>query len=155
APAARASTPWTTGTAHVYNAAAAMGRQRRRARRSAWSVWARPASEVAALAATALVGVIAALGWLADRVAGASPWWHLVLFAAGVLGLGMGAAAVLRGWLAARRWLARRGAALPAGAALLVAALALWLASGPASHAQVAALRPPAARPAQTDRAPP
>src|SRR5439155_97240 len=69
APAARASTPLTTATARVYNAAAAMGRQRRRARRSARSVWARSASEVAALAATALVGVLAALGWLADRVA--------------------------------------------------------------------------------------
>src|SRR2546428_6663302 len=93
-----------------------MGRQRRRARRRAWGVWARPGSEVAALVVTALVGVIAALGWLADMVAGASPWWRLLLFAAGVLALGMGAATLLRGWLAARRWLARPAAALPAGA---------------------------------------
>src|SRR5258707_13945016 len=93
-----------------------MGRQRRRARRRAWGVWTRPGSEVAALVVTALVGVIAALGWLADMVAGASPWWRLLLFAAGVLALGMGAATLLRGWLAARRWLARRAAALPAGA---------------------------------------
>src|SRR5213593_2924231 len=118
-----------------------MGRQRRRARRRVWGVWARPASEVAALVATALVGVIAALGWLADAVTGASPWWRLVLFAAGVLGLGMGAAALLRGWLAARRWLARRAMALPAGVALLVAGLTLWLASAPAFHAEVASLR--------------
>src|SRR5437764_1267751 len=48
--------------------AAAMGRQRRRARRRAWGVWTRPGSEVAALVVTALVGVIAALGWLADMV---------------------------------------------------------------------------------------
>src|SRR2546425_11032027 len=89
-----------------------MGRQRRRARRRVWGVWARPGSEVAALVLTALVGVIAALGWLADTVAGASPWWRLVLFAAGVLAFGMGAATLLRGWLAARRWLARRAAAL-------------------------------------------
>src|SRR6059058_5301127 len=54
-------------------AAAAMGRQRRRARRRAWSVWARPGSEVAALLATALVGVIAALGWLADAAARLAP----------------------------------------------------------------------------------
>src|SRR2546425_661070 len=94
-----------------------MGRQRRRARRRAWSVWARPGSEVAALLVTALVGVITALGWLADAGAGASPWWHLVLFAAGVLVLGIGAATLLRAWLGARRWLARRGKALPAGAA--------------------------------------
>src|SRR2546426_1081120 len=98
-------------------AAAAMGRKRRRARGRAWSVWARPGSEVAALLVTALVGVITALGWLADAGAGASPWWHLVLFAAGVLVLGIGAATLLRAWLGARRWLARRGKALPAGAA--------------------------------------
>src|SRR2546428_13749923 len=95
-----------------------MGRQRRRARRRVWGVWARPGSEVAALVLTALVGVIAALGWLADTVAGASPWWRLVLFAAGVLALGMGAATLLRGWLATRPWLARRAAALPAGGAV-------------------------------------
>src|SRR2546428_6934123 len=93
-----------------------MGRQRRRARRRVWGVWGRPGSEVAALVVTALVGMIAALGWLADMVAGASPWWRLLLFAAGVLALGMGAATLLRGWLSARRWLARRAAALPAGA---------------------------------------
>src|SRR5437667_141887 len=89
-------------------AAAAMGRQRRRARRRAWSVWARPGSEVAALLATALVGVIAALGWLADAGAGASPWWHLVLFVGGVLVLGIGAATLLRAWLGGRRWRTRR-----------------------------------------------
>src|SRR2546428_4489817 len=114
-----------------------MGRQRRRARRRVWGVWARPGSEVAALVLTALVGAIAALGWLADRVGGASPWWRLVLFAAGVLALGIGAAALLRGWLAARRWLARRATALPAGVALAVAGLALWLATGPAFHAEL------------------
>src|SRR5205814_9655348 len=109
-----------------------MGRQRRRARRRAWGVWTRPGSEVAALVVTALVGVIAALGWLADMVAGASPWWRLVLFAAGVLALGMGAVTLLRGWLAARRWLARRAAALPAGAALAAAGPPPWLVSGSA-----------------------
>src|SRR2546426_6142916 len=105
-----------------------MGRQRRRARRRTGSSWARAATEVAALSATALVGVIAVLGSLADAVTGSSPWWRLVLFAAGVLGLGIGATALLRGWLGARRWLARRGTTLPAGAALSVAGLALWLA---------------------------
>src|SRR5437870_5735870 len=129
-----------------------MGRQRRRARRRVWGVWARPGSEVAALVLTALVGVIAALGWLADTVAGASPWWRLVLFAAGVLALGMGAATLLRGWLAARRWLARRAAALPAGAALAVAGLALWLASGPAFHARLTSLRALVGGRAETER---
>src|SRR5439155_1106490 len=132
--------------------AAAMGRQRRRARRRAWGVWTRPGSEVAALVVTALVGVIAALGWLADMVAGASPWWRLVLFAAGVLALGMGAVTLLRGWLAARRWLARRAAALPAGAALAVAGLALWLASGPAFHARLTSLRMLVGGRAETER---
>src|SRR5882724_2775721 len=129
-----------------------MGRQRRRARRRAWGVWTRPGSEVAALVVTALVGVIAALGWLADMVAGASPWWRLLLFAAGVLALGMGAATLLRGWLAARRWLARRAAALPAGAALAVAGLALWLASGLAFHARLTSLRMLVGGRAETER---
>ncbi|HUE30113.1 MAG TPA: transglycosylase SLT domain-containing protein [Verrucomicrobiae bacterium] len=129
-----------------------MGRQRRRARRGAWGVWARPGSEVAALVATALVGVIAALGWLADAVEGAGSWWRLGLFAAGVLALGMGAATLLRGWLAARRWLARRAAALPAAAALAVAGLALWLASGPAFHARLTSLRTLVGGRAETER---
>src|SRR5213083_933032 len=133
-------------------AAAAMGRQRRRARRRAWSVWARPGSEVAALLATALVGVIAALGWLADAGAGASPWWHLVLFVGGVLVLGIGAATLLRAWLGARRWLARRGTPLPAAAALSVAGIALWLASGPVFRAQVASVRTLVGGRAETER---
>src|SRR2546426_3414355 len=133
-------------------AAAAMGRKRRRARGRAWSVWARPGSEVAALLVTALVGVITALGWLADAGAGASPWWHLVLFAAGVLVLGIGAATLLRAWRGARRWLARRGKALPAGAALSVAGIALWFASGPAFHAQLTSLRTLVGGRAETER---
>ena len=129
-----------------------MGRQRRRARRRTGSNWARAATEVAALIATALVGVIAVLGSLADAVTGSSPWWRLVLFAAGVLGLGIGATALLRGWLGARRWLARRGTALPAGAALSVAGLALWLASGPTFHAEVASVRTLVGGRAETER---
>src|SRR2546428_1798066 len=133
-------------------AAAAVGRQRRRARRRAWSVWARPGSEVAALLATALVGVIAALGWLADAGAGASPWWHLALFVAGVLVLGIGAATLLRAWLRVRRWLARRGRALRAGAALSVAGIALWSASGPVFRAQVGSVRTLVGGRAETER---
>src|SRR2546425_2218525 len=121
-----------------------MGRQRRRARRRAWSVWARPGSEVAALLVTALVGVITALGWLADAGAGASPWWHLVLFAAGVLVLGIGAATLLRAWLGARRWLARRGKALPAGAPPPGAGDPPPVAPGPPLFGPGARGRPPA-----------
>src|SRR5439155_18243612 len=131
--------------------AAGMGGQRRRARRRAWSGWARPGSQVAALLVTALVGVITALGWLADAGAGASPWWHLVLFAAGVLVLGIGAATLLRAWLGARRWLARRGRALPAGAALSVAGIALWFAPGPLFRAQLPSVRTLVGRRAQTE----
>ena len=129
-----------------------MGRQRRRARRRMGSGWARAATEVAALIATALVGVIAVLGSLADAVTGASPWWRLVLFAAGVLGLGIGATALLRGWLRARPWLARRGTTLPAGVALSLAGLALWLASGPTFHAELASVRTLVGGRAETER---
>src|SRR5919197_5154795 len=128
-----------------------MGRQRR-ARRRTWGGWVRSASELVALVATALVGVIAALGWLADRVGGASPWSHLVLFAAGVLGLGVGATALLRGWITARHCLARRGTALPAGGAVSVAGIALWLASGPAFQAEVLSLRGLVGGRAETER---
>src|SRR5213078_2021234 len=51
-----------------------------------------------------------------------------------------------------RRWLARRAAALPAGAALAVAGLALWLASGPAFHARLTSLRMLVGGRAETER---
>jgi len=142
----------TAARAHVYNATAAMGRKRRRGRQRTWEVWVRRGAEVAAPLTTALLGMIVALGWLADAVAGAGPWWRLLLFAGGVLGLGLGAAALLRAWLGARRWLAQRATVLPAAVAAAVAALALWLASGPAFHAQVENLRALVGGRAETER---
>jgi hypothetical protein len=107
--------------------------------------------EVAALLVVALVAVISALGRLADALAG-SGLWHLVPFAAGVLGLGIAAAALLRGWLRGRPWLARRGTAVPAATALALAVVALWLGSGPAFHADLASLRTLVGGRAETQR---
>lgn len=103
--------------------------------------WLQLAVEATALVATALVAIIAALGRVADRLAGPGLWSHLLPFAAAVLGLGLGIALGLRGWLVARRWLAARGLwAPPAGAALL-AAVALFLATRPAFERDLASLR--------------
>jgi hypothetical protein len=105
---------------------------------------------VAALGTAALLGVIAALGWLAD--AGAGAWWHLPLFVAGVLALGIGAAVLLGGWLAARRWLGRRGTPLPAVVALVGAGAALWVASGPAFQARMTSVQTLVGGRAETER---
>jgi soluble lytic murein transglycosylase-like protein len=128
------------------------GRRRGRARRRTWGVWARWGVEVLALVTAALTVVIAALGRLADLVAGTGGWWHLLPFAAGVLGVGIVAAALLRGWFAARGWLARYGAVAPATGATAIAATILWLASGPAFHANVASLRMLVGGRAETER---
>src|ERR1051326_7705643 len=114
------------------------GGRRRRARRPAWSVWGRWGVEVLALLTAALTAVIAALGRLADAVAGTGGWWHLLPFAAGVLGVGIVAAALLRGWFGARGWLVRRGTAVPATGAAASAPPVLSLASGTALHAKAA-----------------
>jgi hypothetical protein len=126
-------------------------RARRRRRQRAWRTWARHGIEVGALLAAALVGVIAALGRLADTFAGAG-LWNLVPFAGAVLVLGFAAAALLRGWLAARPWLADRSALLPPAGASGLAALALWLASGPAFHQDLASLRTLVGGRAETQR---
>jgi hypothetical protein len=81
-------------------------RARRRRRERAARVWARHGVESAALLGAVLVGVIAALGRLATLVTGDGVG-YLVPFAGAVLALGIAAAALLRGWLAARPWLVR------------------------------------------------
>jgi soluble lytic murein transglycosylase-like protein len=116
-------------------------RARRRARQRGWSAWAWWAVEALAILTVALVAVIAGIGRLGDVVAGAAGWGHLLPFAAGVLVVGLGAAAFLRGWLLARAWLASRVPASPALAAGMLAAGALWLASGPGFHEDVTSLR--------------
>src|SRR5437762_7097403 len=116
-------------------------RPRRRARRRGWEAWARWAVEVVAVLTVALIAVISAVGRLADALTGAAGWGHLVPFAAGVLAVGLGAAALLRGWLGARAWLARR---VPGGgpfAAIAIAAGGVWLASGPGFRGDLASLR--------------
>src|SRR5262245_35869249 len=118
-----------------------MGRKRRRGGQRGWALWARRSAEVVAPLTIAFLAMIAALGWLADAVAGTGPWWRLLLFAGGVLAVGSGATALLRGWLVARRWLADRATSLPAAVAVLAGAVALWVASGPAFHAQFENLR--------------
>ena len=114
------------------------GRRRRRDRGA--RAWIRYGVEVAALLAVALVGIIAALGRLAGFVAGGG-LGHLLPFAAAVLALGIAAVAFLRGWLAVRPRLVRRSPTLPPAVAGVLAGGVLWLASGPAFHADLGSLR--------------
>jgi soluble lytic murein transglycosylase-like protein len=127
-------------------------RGRRRARERAWRAWARWAVEAGALVAAGLLGVIAALGRIADAVGGGPGWSHLVAFAGAVLAVGIAAGAGLRGWLVARAPLARRGAALPPAAATAFAGVAVWLASGPAFHADLESVRTLVGGRAETQR---
>jgi len=96
---------------------------------------------VVALGSVALAATVAALGRLADMLAGAAGWLHLVGFATAVLGLGILTAVLLTGWLALRLRLARWTSTAPATAAILVAGVAAWLAAGPEFQADVSNLR--------------
>jgi len=125
------------------------GRRRARERRRRWALYA---LEVGALLTAAMVGVISALARLADAFAGAGLWGHLLPFVLGVLAVGIVAAAFLAVWLRVRGRLARRAVTLPAGVGATVAALALWLASGPAFHADLASLGTLVGGRAETER---
>ena len=116
-------------------------RTRRRAGATARRPWGRIAVEVVALGSVALAATVAALGRLADMLAGAAGWLHLVGFATAVLGLGILTAVLLTGWLALRLRLARWTSTAPATAAILVAGVAAWLAAGPEFQADVSSLR--------------
>ena len=107
----------------------------------AWRAWLRTGVEVTALLTAALIVVIALLGYFADWFGGAGLWWHLLPFAGAVLGLIIGTAVLLRGWLAARFWLARRVRVLPAILAIAGAAGAIWYARQPTFTRQVTSLR--------------
>jgi soluble lytic murein transglycosylase-like protein len=96
---------------------------------------------VVALGSVALAATVAALGRLADMLAGTAGWLHLVGFATAVLGLGILTAVLLTGWLALRLRLARWTPTAPATAAILVAGVAAWLVSGPKFQADVSSLR--------------
>jgi soluble lytic murein transglycosylase-like protein len=104
-------------------------------------VWLRTGVEVAALLVTALVGVITALGHFVEWFGGAGTWSHLLPFAAAVLGIGLAAAVLLRGWLAARRRLRRYTTLFPVGLALATAAAAVWFVSRPIFTHEVGNLR--------------
>jgi hypothetical protein len=127
-------------------------RARRRARARRGRTWALHALEVGALLTAAVIGVIAALGRLADAFAGAGLWGHLLPFAVGVLGVGIVAAGFLALWVRVRTRLARHGAVLPAGLALGVAVVGLWVASGPTFHADLASVRTLVGGRAETER---
>jgi len=120
------------------------GSRRRATRRKpvpAWRAWARTGVEMAALLTAALILVIALLGYFADWFAGAGLWSHLLPFAGAVLGLIVGTAILLRGWLAARLWLGRRITVLPAILAVAGALGAIWYAKQPTFTRQVTSLR--------------
>src|SRR5215470_9845158 len=127
-------------------------RTRRRARAGARRTWARIGVEAVALGGAALLGMIAALGRLADALAGTAAWSHLVGFAAAVLGLGVTTAMFLRGWITVRAGLGRRMTAAPTAVAVTIGGLACWLASGPGFQADVASLRTLVGGRAETQR---
>ena len=114
---------------------------RRRRRRRPGQEWTRAGLEVAALLTVGLIGVLAALGQLAGRLAGASFWSSLLPFAGGVLAIGLVSAVGLRTWLVARLWLVRRGSPPPAAVAVVLAVIAVMCATGPAFQQALGSLR--------------
>jgi soluble lytic murein transglycosylase-like protein len=109
-----------------------------RVRSRAW-LW--HALELLGLVCVAIVGIVSALGLVAQRLTGSGLWSHLVPFAATVLTLGLVAAGALRLWRLARPSLAARADAAPALVALALGALALWVAARPGFEAQVSDVR--------------
>jgi len=99
------------------------------------------AVEVAALAGAAFISVVAVLGQLGTRFAGASTWGHVVPFAAAILSLGVATAIVLVAWLWLRRQVQRAHFALPTAPALVLAATAAWFATQPAFQHDVSSVR--------------
>ena len=116
-------------------------RRRGRTRRLGSGDWRRDALEVAALATAALIATAGALGALAEGLAGTGLWSHILPFTAGVLVLGVLAAASFRAWLAGRAWLLRRWRVAPAALACAVGVAALGWSRGAAFHRRVAALQ--------------
>lgn len=104
-------------------------------------VWLWRALEGLGLLCVAVVGIVSALGVVAQRLTGSGVWSHLVPFAVTVLVLGLLAAGGLRVWRAVRPPLAARADAGPALAALVLGGLALWAAARPAFEARVSDVR--------------
>jgi soluble lytic murein transglycosylase-like protein len=107
----------------------------------AWHVGLWGALEVAGVLAVALVLVTFALGRVSARFAGDRLWPHLIPFAATILVIGLGAAALLLGWLQARRCLAARDYRLPPVVAGVLAIIAAAWTFHPGYRADVASLR--------------
>lgn len=97
--------------------------------------------EAGAIAFAGLIAVIAALGRFAAWFVGSDLWWHLLPFAAAVLGLAVVAGALLGGWFFAHRWLAARRDWAAAAVALVLAGGAGWWAARPGFRSDVAALQ--------------
>ncbi|MDD5035150.1 MAG: transglycosylase SLT domain-containing protein [Methylococcaceae bacterium] len=87
------------------------------------------AAEIAGLGGSALVGVLAILGFSADRFTGVGLWSNLVPFAGFVLLLALALFSLLRLWMNLRTILLKRNPLLPVFLALLVASLSAWTAS--------------------------
>jgi len=115
-------------------------------------MWLRLGIEGVALLGAALVGVIGLLGYFAESFAGIG-WLHLLPFAGAVLGLALGTALLLWGWLALRRWLQRRLTWAPTLLALGIAAGTGWLAWQPEFQHQVTSLRTLVGGQAEAERA--
>lgn len=115
--------------------------RRRRRSRPAWQGLALNGVEVAGWLAAALVGVMTALGALAERFGGTEVWTGLLPFCAGVLALVLAAALLLRLWMVARAWLWRRLPPLPALVAVGVGAVGVWFALQPEFRSGVVPLR--------------
>lgn len=103
--------------------------------------WLWHALEVAGLLCVAIVGIVSGLGLVAQRLTGSGLWSHLVPFAATVLGLGLVAATLLRGWRLVRPVLASHADVGPALVALTLGGMALWAAARPEFEAQVSGVR--------------
>jgi hypothetical protein len=118
----------------------------------AWRRWTRAGLEIGALLALVLVGVIAALGQVAEALAGTGPGMSLVFFAGAVLLVGGLGAGLFRGWVVARRRVVRRAPALPPVAALAAAIVACWIGTSPAFQGRLTSLRSLLGGRAETER---
>jgi Transglycosylase SLT domain len=105
------------------------------------------------LLAAALVGVISALGRLADWFSGAGMWANLLPFAGAVLGLGIVTAGFLGMWLALHRWCKRRWRVIPPLLALGFAGGAIWFATRPEFHRELTSLHTLVGGTAEAERA--
>ena len=77
--------------------------------------------EIASLAISAVTGIVALLGFAANRFSGTRFFTNLLPFTLGVLGLIVAITLLLTGWLRLRRWLQTKSRLLPPAIALMIA----------------------------------